>query len=366
MPSVVPVSAGPVRRPGDVTARSAAVTHVRPMLASDASHWDDFVRTREHGTFFHLSGWRKIFEEVFRLRTNFLLAEKNGKITGVLPLVHQRSLLFGDALIAAPFCVEGGPLVGDTESRQSLDKAAIALMEVTGASYIEFRSRKATRTDWLVKSDLYATFQRTISENDGDNLLAIPRKQRAVVRKTLNSGLTSTIDESVDALFRVYAESVRNLGTPVFQKKYFSTLRQVFGSACDIVVVRDGDKPVSAVMNFYFKDTVMPYHGGGTSAARKTGANDFLYWEVMRRAAARGLKRFDFGRSKAETGAFAFKKNWGFEPEWLEYEYWLKRGTTLPAKNPSNPKYALFIAIWKRLPLPLANMLGPLLVRNLG
>ena len=187
-----------------------------------------------------------------------------------------------------------------------------------------------------------------------------------MVRKTLNSGLTSTIDESVDALFRVYAESVRNLGTPVFPKKYFSTLRQVFGSACDIVVVRDGDKPVSAVMNFYFKDTVMPYHGGGTSAARKTGANDFLYWEVMRRAAARGLKRFDFGRSKAGTGAFAFKKNWGFEPEWLEYEYWLKPGTTLPAKNPSNPKYALFIAIWKRLPLPLANMLGPLLVRNLG
>ncbi len=110
----------------------------------------------------------------------------------------------------------------------------------------------------------------------------------------------------------------------------------------------------------------MPYHGGGTSAARKTGANDFLYWEVMRRAAERGLKRFDFGRSKAGTGAFAFKKNWGFEPEWLEYEYWLKPGTTLPAKNPSNPKYALFIAIWKRLPLPLANMLGPLLVRNLG
>ena len=86
----------------------------------------------------------------------------------------------------------------------------------------------------------------------------------------------------------------------------------------------------------------------------------------MRRAAQRGYRCFDFGRSKANTGAFAFKKNWGFEPNWLEYEYWTRDGGTIPEKNPFNPKYALFIEAWKRLPLPLANLLGPLLIRSLG
>ena len=163
-----------------------------------------------------------------------------------------------------------------------------------------------------------------------------------------------------------YAESVRNLGTPVFSRRYFAELKRVFGSDCDIVLVRDAGEPVSAVLNFYHKDSVLPYYGGGTAGARRTGANDFLYWEVIRRAAGRGYRRFDFGRSKSGTGAFAFKKNWGFEPEFLQYEYQMRAGQTLPDKNPLNPKYSLLIEAWKRLPLPIANLIGPLLVRNLG
>jgi len=162
------------------------------------------------------------------------------------------------------------------------------------------------------------------------------------------------------------AHGVRNLGTPVFAKSYFARLKNSFGPDCDIVVIRQDGAPVSAVLNFYHKDTVLPYYGGGTAAARRSGANDFLYWEVMRRAALRGYRRFDFGRSKAGTGAFAFKKNWGFEPQWLEYEYHFAPGETMPDKNPLNPKYRLFIETWKKLPLPLANFIGPFLIRGLG
>lgn len=339
---------------------------MRRVSDGDAPAWDQFVFATPGGTFFHRAGWRRIFEDVFRLKSHYLVAERQGRIVGVLPLVEQRSVLFGNALISTPFCVEGGSLAGDADARNALDSEAIALVQQTGAAHIEFRSRKATRAHWQTRSDLYATFSRSIAPDAQQNLLAIPRKQRAVVRKTLQSSLRSVVDEHPQRLFPVMAESMRNLGTPVFPKRYFEALAHVFGKDCDVVVVLDGGRPVSAVMNFYFKDTVMPYHGGGIKASRRTGANDFLYWEVMRRAAERGFTRFDFGRSRAGTGAFAFKKNWGFEPEWLEYEYWLRPGAALPDKNPSNAKYALFIAAWKLLPLPLANLLGPLLVRNLG
>jgi FemAB-related protein (PEP-CTERM system-associated) len=336
------------------------------MTDSDAGAWDQFVFGAKDATFFHRVGWHTIFQEIFRLKPYYLLAERAGAIVGVLPLVQQKSLLFGNALIAAPFCVEGGTLAVDIEARDALDRAAADVMAETKASYMEFRSRKATRSGWHVKSDLYATFSRAISPDDNANLLAIPRKQRAVLRKALGGPLVSEIDSDPGRLFRVYSESVRNLGTPMFPKKYFTALAKIFGEDCDIVTVLDKDEPVSAVLNFYFKGTVMPYYGGGTIAARRSGANDFLYWEVMRRAALRGASIFDFGRSKAHTGAFAFKRNWGFEPQWLEYEYLLTPGMAIPSKNPSNPKYSLLIETWKRLPLPIANAIGPLLIRSLG
>ena len=343
-----------------------AQTVVRAASHRDDALWEEFVLGSPQATFFHKVGWRTIFEQVLRLKTRFLIAERQGKVVGVLPLVHQKDFLSGNALISAPFCVEGGPLASDDEARSALDAAALGLMDELKASYIEFRSRKATRVNWDVRADLYATFSRPIFPDDKANLLAIPRKQRAVVRKTLESSLVSETDDTIERFYRIYAESVRNLGTPVFPRKYFTALTKVFAGDCDIVVVVDKGIAVSAVMNFYFRDTVMPYYGGGIASARRTGANDFLYWEVIRRAALRGYRNFDFGRSKAHTGAFAFKKNWGFEPQWLEYEYWLKPGSALPNKNPTNPRYRLLIEIWKHLPLPVANTLGPLLVRSLG
>ncbi len=339
---------------------------VRPMDERDLPRWDGFVQSHKDATFFHRSGWHGIFQDIFRLSPRYLIAERGADIAGILPLVYQRSALFGNALIAAPFCVEGGPIAVDEQAGSALVAAALAIQAETAAPYVEFRSRRARQAGWTVRGDLYATFSGPLSADDKENLLAIPRKQRAVVRKTLESKLISEVSGHVDDVFRVYAESVRNLGTPVFAKRYFSALKKTFGPDCDAVVIRDDGIPVSAVLNFYHKDTVLPYYGGGTAAARRNGANDFLYWEVMRRAAQRGYRRFDFGRSKAGTGAFAFKKNWGFSPEWLEYEYHFLAGQKMPDKNPLNPKYSLFIEAWKKLPLPIANFIGPWIIRGLG
>jgi FemAB-related protein (PEP-CTERM system-associated) len=195
---------------------------------------------------------------------------------------------------------------------------------------------------------------------------AIPRKQRAMVRKGIQNGLTSVLDDAPDRLHRVYAESVRNLGTPVFSRRYFRILLEAFADCTDIVTILDGEAPIASVMNFYWRDEVLPYYGGGTTAARGRAANDFMYWEVMRRAAARGYRLFDFGRSKLGTGSFAFKKNWGFTPAPLHYRFHLRSGTEIPEINPLNPKYRLFIAAWKRLPLPVANAIGPHIVRGVG
>ena len=241
----------------------------------------------------------------------------------------------------------------------------------SGASAVEFRHREPVDDawlggDWLARSDLYVTFRKPIVAGDEANLKAIPRKQRAMVRKGMQHGLVSVVDQDADRLHGIYAESVRNLGTPVFARRYFRILLSAFRACADVVTVLDGGAPVAAVLNFYFREEVVPYYGGGTQAARRVAGNDFMYWEVLRRAAARGCRLFDFGRSKVGTGAFAFKHNWGFEPAPLHYRFSLAPGAGIPDHNPLNPKYRLFIAAWKRLPLPIANLLGPPIVRGLG
>ena len=232
---------------------------IREANASDSAQWDAFVRASSQASFFHLFGWRDIFSSVFRLSPRYLIAERGGKICGILPLVHQKSILFGNALIAAPFCVEGGPIADNVDALTALDEAAIGLLHALGASSLEYRSQSASRSDWQVKKDVYATFKRSLDSDDEKNLLAIPRKQRAVIRKTLQGALQGNVDASIDAFYRVYSESMRNLGTPMFPKRYFQALSETFGTDCDIVVVRDDCQALSAVMNFYFRDTVLPY-----------------------------------------------------------------------------------------------------------
>ena len=211
------------------------------------------------------------------------------------------------------------------------------------------------------------TFRKDLLPDVDANLLAIPRKQRAMVRKGIKQGLSSEIDKSVDRFFALYADNVHRHGTPPFAKQYFVRLMEVFGDACEIMtVIDDHGSPVSGVLSFYFRDEVLPYYAGDTLGARDLAANDFKYWELMRRACERGLRTFDYGRSKIGTGSFDFKKNWGFESMPLAYEYQLIKRADVPQNNPLNPKYRAFIALWRRLPKFAANALGPHIVRNLG
>ncbi|MFC7335301.1 FemAB family XrtA/PEP-CTERM system-associated protein [Rhodocista pekingensis] len=328
--------------------------------------WDRFVETTPEATFFHRTGWKRAIEGAFGHRCHFLYAEDARGIRGVLPLTHIRSPLFGNALLSNAFAVLGGPACRDGAARDALDTAALDLACRLGAGMLEYRLRGRERPDWPCEDTLYASFRRTLHEDPERNLKAIPRKQRAVVRKSLENGLTARADDDVDLLHRIYAESVRNLGTPVFPRRWFRALRDAFPGDCDVVSVHDGRQAVAAVLNFRFRDEVLPYYGGGTRAARTSGANDRMYWEVMARAAARGYRVFDFGRSKRGTGAFAFKKNWGFEPAPLAYEYRLFGRAERPQTNPTNPRYRLLVAAWRRLPLPLANTIGPWIARDLG
>ncbi|MCZ8174303.1 MAG: FemAB family PEP-CTERM system-associated protein [Burkholderiaceae bacterium] len=334
--------------------------------AAAASRWDAFVRACPEATFCHLSGWGRALEGVFGHETHFLQATQAGRVSGVLPLALVKSRLFGNSLTSLPFCVYGGVAAEDAASAKALEDAAEALAQRLGVPHLELRHTTRRHPDWP-EQDLYVTFRKPITADDEANMNAIPRKQRAMVRKGIKNGLASTVDDTVDRFFALYASNVHRHGTPALPKRWFQALQREFGRDCEVLTVTSPEgRPLSSVVTFFFRDEVLPYYAGDDEAARGLAANDFKYWELMRRAAARGCTLFDYGRSKRGTGPFDFKKNWGFEPTPLHYEYRLYKRDTVPQNNPSNAKYKLMIEGWRRLPLPVANWLGPFFVKSLG
>ena len=347
----------------------APVLQIKRLARHDraaAAAWDAFVEACPSATFFHRAGWQNILVDVFRHDAYFLYAEQDGRIAGVLPLGHVDSALFGNSLTSLPFAVYGGVAATDESIALALEKEASRIGRNLGVDHLELRNVVQRHADWPLQ-DLYVTFRREILADEEANMLAIPRKQRAMVRKGIKNGLRSEIDEGVERFFDLYADNVHRHGTPAMPKRYFQALLDEFGDACEVltVVAPDG-RTLSSVLSFYFRDEVLPYYAGDDVLARDLAANDFKYWELMRRACARGLKVFDYGRSKQGTGSYSFKKNWGFEPAPLHYEYQLYKRDAIPQNNPSNAKYKLMIETWRRLPIGVANWLGPFVVRSLG
>ncbi|MBP1202560.1 FemAB-related protein (PEP-CTERM system-associated) [Duganella sp. 1411] len=345
--------------------QSAPSYTVGVMAPQDRARWDDFVQRCPDATFFHRAGWQRVIETVFGHPTWFLYAESAGKIRAILPLAQIKSLLFGNTLCSLPFCVYGGIAATDEQAAAAVDNEAQALAARLGVDHLEYRQLRGRHADWVAR-DVYATFRKPLLSDPEHNLLAIPRKHRAMVRKGMASGLASGIDADTERFFTCYADSVHRLGTPVFSRRYFRELQREFGDDCEVLSVEHAGEVVSSVLSFHFRGEILPYYGGGGEAARKLAANDFMYWEVMRRACEDGCRLFDFGRSKLGTGSFAYKKNWGFEPQPLHYECQLHRAGRVGDVQPLNPRFRLLIKAWRLLPLPLANALGPHIVRQLG
>ena len=329
---------------------------------TECARIDAFVTAQAEGTPFHLTGWLKAGAAGCGQTAHYLIAEGGeGAITGVLPLSEIRSPLFGAAMVSTGFGVDGGVL---GQHGDALADAAWTLAAERKIGSVELRGGPVP-DGWTADADSYLGFVRPLAADDEAELKAIPRKQRAEVRKALSQELEVVTGRDPAMLaehYRIYAESVRNLGTPVFPARLFC--EAVARLDADVLTVRHGGRAVASVLNLYHGDTVYPYWGGGTQAARGLRANDMMYFALMRHARARGCHSFDFGRSKVGTGAAAFKKNWGFEGRPLVYA---SRSATGPrAINPLDPKYALMIAVWKRLPVWAARLAGPPIARGLG
>lgn len=361
-----------------MTNLSAEAAPLRPILAENllsrpivrsfepalAEKWDDFVLGQPQGTFFHLTGWMRVIAKTFGFTPRYVCVERAGRIAGVAPLFAVSNWVVGRALISVPLGVYGGICAEDDESERILLDYIKQIAVAERVDYLELRRRGGGTFEGFHCNPRYVTFTTPLLADPEANIKRLPRDTRYMIRKAEKAGLRARSGmDQMDAFYRLFATSMRRLGTPVFPRELFENLAAEFSGRSDLSLIYAGDEPVSGVLSFHFRDVILPYYSGASPKAQPLAANNFLYAELMRSAAGAGFRTFDFGRSKKGTGAFAFKTQWNMTIEELDYQVYLVRRKTAPNFSPTNPTFERATRVWKHLPLWVTTSVGPRIVR---
>ena len=329
--------------------------------------WQAYVDAHPQRTLFHGLKWKSMLEATFGHEHRYLMALREDQVVGVLPLVGIKSIFFGRSLVSVPFAVYGGILSDDAAVTQALRDAALEARKDFGASYVEFRHLDIPEgLGEIPTKDLHVTFMKDLPEDPEEVLKSMPRKSRAEARKARNRFELEAVVEppNIDGFHALFAQNKRSLGSPIFPRSLFQNIADALGDDCYNVTIKKDGEVLSSVMNFIVDDTVMAYYSGSTPASKRMSADNLMYVAVMEDAIQRGVKRFDFGRSRRDTGAFEFKKNQGFEPRDLSYQFLLPDGEELPRLDNSNAKFDFAKKILRSVPLPIAERLGSYIVKR--
>lgn len=327
--------------------------------------WNEYA-LKNGASVYHDTRWIYLIKKVFGHNSHHIIALEDGDVVGILPLVQLKSVLFGNFLVSMPFFNYGGAIANDEVIEGKLMQRAVEIALELGADHIEFRDSVKRDNSWPSRTDKVSMI---LELPDTAELLGeqIGSKKRSQIRRPQKEGIGSIAGgiELLNDFYRVFSINMRDLGTPVYSKTFFSEILKTFPKESTIVVLRINEKPISAAFLIGFRGQLEIPWASTIRAYNKFSPNMLLYWEVLKLAIESGYRTFDFGRSSVNSGTYRFKKQWGAAPKQLYWHYWLAEGKEMPQLTPSNAKYKMGIKIWQHLPTFMANGLGPSIVKNL-
>lgn len=330
----------------------------------DKSEWERYVRTNNDSTFYHQFGWKKVIEETYGHESHYLVAKENKDITGIFPLFLVKNKIFGKKIISVPFAPYGGICADDLRTKNALFEEAKIIVNDLDADFLEIRGLSGNENK-LITNNSYYTLILDLNEDPELVWTKLNRKVRNATRKAMNSSLTYEMDNKYKQdFYRIFSRNMRDLGAPVHSNKFYENLLSEFPDKAGIAAVKYEDKVVGSIFLLYFKDTIISGWAASDKSYRMYNPNNIMYWESIKYGCENGFRHFDFGRSLMDSGTYRFKKPWGAETKQLHYQYYLNRMSKMPDTSQSSSKRKAFGKLWEKLPVPMANFIGPKLRKN--
>lgn len=340
---------------------------VRTADQRDSNAIEEYIERAEGASLYHRYRWCSVIENCFGHKCHYLVCVGDGgSIRGILPLVHMKSMMFGNFIVSMPYFNYGGVCADDEESRNLLVAEAARIAGHLGAGHIEFRQEQPLENGFPVKTSK-VSMRLALPSSPEDLWKSFPSKLRSQVRKPQKSGMNVRVGgmEELDSFYHVFSVCMRDLGTPVYPKSFFRNVLERFPESTWICSVYLDNVPMASGFLAAFKDRLEIPWGASLRRFNSLSPNMLLYWSCLEFACKRGFRVFDFGRSTTGESTYKFKEQWGAAPYPMYWHYWIANDGTIPEINPHNPKYRFAIGTWKKLPVPLTKLLGPRIVRNI-
>jgi len=335
---------------------------------TDDARLDDFARQCASAHIYHLSAWRRIIERSFGHAPVCLVSDDaNGRVDGFLPMVHLKSLLFGEFMVSMPYVNYGGPCTDHGSTAAALTTAAARLAAERRVQHLEVRAIDLLQSE-LPSRVSKVSLRLALPESHGELWNQFGPKIRNHVRRAEKEGMTVEFGQGAALLrdfYAVFSTNMRDLGTPVYSRRFFEIILDEIPNNSMMGVVRLGPVPIAAAFLVGFGARLEIPWASSLRAYNHLSPNTLLYWNVLKYACEQGYAEFDFGRSSPDSGTYRFKVQWGARPLPLHWHYWTPSGQALPELNPSNPRYRFAVRAWQHLPVPLATLLGPMIVKGL-
>jgi serine/alanine adding enzyme len=350
----------------EAPANTTANSRLKVVVWNDRNSWDRFVEAHPEASNYHRWVWKEVIEETYGHRSFYLAAVRGAAIEGVLPLFWIRSRLFGQFLTSVPFFSYGGVLANSQEAAQALLAHAVDLARELGARHIELRQGSECDVPWHHMNSKI-TMLVNLPDKVDDLWRGLSTGIRNKIRSARKQGLTYEVGDSVhvEVFYSIFSQNMRNLGTPVYPKSWFANLFRCAPEGLKVLRVHDHGKPVGAgIISTYRNVAEWPWSATLPESRRKYSAV-FLHWALLEWATETGLKVVDLGRCTPGSGTYEFKRHWRCQERPLHWYVWLAPGSSPPAMHADNPRYRWATRAWRRLPLPVANRLGPMIARSI-
>lgn len=329
--------------------------------------WDLFIENHPDATMYHLLGWKKVLEQIFKLKSYYLIAlNNNDEVEGILPMFLMKDILQRKYLISNPFSNMAGICADNQEAINLIYQKAIEIANENNVRYIEFRQLNSKIIEDLPTKKNFVTLTLQLSEDSNNIWNAISSRNRNKIRKAKKNKLSVDYGiEYIEEFYSVYSKNLRYLGTPLFPFDMFRLIAKVFSNNIELLVLKKNKKIVSGMFLFKYKNMIFEPWVASLKEYNKIYVNNLLYWQAIKYACKEGFEYFDFGRSTIDSGTYTFKLQWGAKPVPLYYQYYLNRAKEIPVVDATNNKYQNLINIWKKLPLGITNFAGPKIVKYL-
>lgn len=329
--------------------------NIESLQKGDEKRWDEFVLNSPKSTLHHLIGWKNIIKKSYGHQDLYLVTKEGGEMVGVLPTFLLKNFIFGKKIISLPFCSYGGIIARNKTVQDSLSNYLKSFVRENKYDFFELRS--FTPSSDLVTDLSQFTFVLDLTMDENLIWQKIDKKVRNQIRKAGKFGLELKFgNQYLNNFYKLYQKNMRRLGTPVHSFSFFENVIKEFPNQTQIFLAELGNKPIVSLFLFYFKDKVSNLWAASDYRYSQMNPNDYLYWEVIKKVAKEKFKYFDFGRSEKDSGTFNFKKQWGGEIKQLYYQYYSSDGEKIIFDK---KKYGKISKVWSKIPLIIANKVGP-------